>query len=79
MKSNKNFITSNAIENILSSAKKNPEEENWLRKKDYGRNPEYLNKVKENVTAEYRMIQTLHEENQRRVPHLSEEEVSEIR
>lgn len=39
LKSGKNFVVTNAIENILSTAKKNPEEANWLKKKDYGRNP----------------------------------------
>jgi hypothetical protein len=49
MKSGKNFIVTNAIENILSVAKKNQEPENYLKKKDYGQVPEYIEKVKENI------------------------------
>jgi hypothetical protein len=46
LKSNKNFIVTNAIENILSSAKKSEEPINWLKKKYFGRTPEYLNQIK---------------------------------
>lgn len=42
LRSNKNFIITNAIENILSTAKRAPEQENWLKKKDYGQTPEYI-------------------------------------
>lgn len=53
-------MTTNAIENILSSAKRMDEPVNWQKKKDYGRVPEYLEKIKDNIQGEYRMIQTLH-------------------
>ena len=33
LKSNKNFVVTNAIENILSIPKKGKEEENWMKKK----------------------------------------------
>jgi hypothetical protein len=39
----------NAIENILSNAKKLKEPVNWQKKKDFGKTPEYLDKIKENV------------------------------
>jgi hypothetical protein len=39
LKSNKNFIVTNAIENILSVAKKTPEQINYLKKKDFGQVP----------------------------------------
>ena len=39
LKSNKNFIVTNAIENILSVAKKTPEPVDYLKKKDYGQVP----------------------------------------
>jgi len=39
LKSNKNFIVTNAIENILSVSKKTPEQQNWLKKKDFGQVP----------------------------------------
>ncbi len=61
LKSNKNFIVTNAIENILSNARKTADEVDWIKKKDYGQTPEYLNKIKENIQGEYKMIQNLHE------------------
>ena len=79
LRSNRNFIVTNAVENILSTAKRAPEAENWLKKKDYGMTPEYLFDVKENINNEYKLIQKLHEENQPKQPYLSEEEVSELR
>ena len=63
LKSNKNFIVTNAIENILSNAKKVEEPVDWLKKKDFGSVPEYITRIKENIQAEYRMIQNLHAQN----------------
>lgn len=60
LKSNKNFVTTNAIENILSTAKRPEEPVDWQKKKDFGKVPEYLEKIKDNIQGEYRMIQTLH-------------------
>lgn len=45
-KTNKNFIVSNAIENILSMPKKPREDVNWMKKKDFGRTPEYIERIK---------------------------------
>lgn len=42
LKSNKNFIVTNAVENILSVPKAPKTEVNWIEKKDYGRVPDYL-------------------------------------
>lgn len=42
LKSSKNFIVTNAIENILSTAKQVPEPVDYLKKKDFGQVPEYL-------------------------------------
>lgn len=46
LKSNKNFIITNAVENILSTAKVPHQPTDYLKKKDYGKNPEYLDKIK---------------------------------
>ena len=46
LKSNKNFIVTNAIENILSVSKKPEEHSDYLKKKDYGQVPDYLDKIK---------------------------------
>jgi len=39
LKSNKNFIVSNAVENILAPPKTIPMQKNYRSKKDYGRVP----------------------------------------
>jgi hypothetical protein len=49
LKSDKNFIVSNAIENILSTAKKQEDSIDWLKKQTYGDIPEYLKRIKENI------------------------------
>ena len=61
-KSGKDFILSNALEAILSTAKQAPKTTDWTRKKDYGKTPEYLNTIKEKLNDEYKMIQSLREE-----------------
>ena len=76
LSSGKNFIITNAIENILSVAKRAPEPTDWKKKKDYGQTPEYLNKIKENIDSEYKMIRNLHEEHQVNKDCLSEAEVA---
>ena len=60
-RSGKNFLVTNAIENILSTAKRPEESVDYLKKKDYGQTPEYLGRIKEGIEGEYRMIQNLHE------------------
>lgn len=59
-KSGKNFIVTNAIQNILSVAKKTPEPVDWTKKKDFGQTPAYITKIKENIDNEYQMIRNLH-------------------
>ena len=49
LKSNKDFIVSNAIENILSTARKTEVPANYLAKKDYGKVPNYLNRIKGSI------------------------------
>ena len=63
LSSKKNFIVTNAIENILSAAKKGEEPIDWQKKKDFGQTPDYLNRIKENIQNEYKMIQNLHSQN----------------
>jgi hypothetical protein len=63
LKSDKNFIVTNAIENILSTAKKPEDSIDWLKKQAYGEIPNYLQRIKENIQNEYRMIQNLHAKN----------------
>ena len=49
MKSGRDFIVKNALENILSTPKRNKDEMNWMHKKDYGKNPEYLDEIKTSI------------------------------
>jgi len=42
LRSNKNFIVTNAVENILSVPKAPKSDTNWIEKKDYGKVPDYL-------------------------------------
>ena len=49
LRSGKNFIITNAIENILSTPKQIVDEQNWTKKKDYGKTPEYLSKIQDNI------------------------------
>ena len=63
LRSDRNFIVSNAIENILSTARKIEAPANYLEKKDYGRVPNYLHRVKDSIQQEYKMMQTLHQQH----------------
>lgn len=57
LKSGKNFVVTNAVENILSVPKVAKEEVKYVNKKDYGKVPEYLDKIKSSIEQEYEMIQ----------------------
>jgi len=51
--SNKNFVTANAVENILAKPQKVPvEEPRFTERKDFGKVPTYLKKVKAKVAQE---------------------------
>jgi hypothetical protein len=58
----KNFIVSNAIETILAQPKK-PRDSPLLytQKPEYGKSPDYLNKIKEEIEREKAYIAELHE------------------
>lgn len=54
---NKNFVTANAVEAILMEPRQpKPGEPNYLLKEDYGKVPDYLTLVKEEVRRENEMI-----------------------
>eukprot|EP00899_Mesostigma_viride_P016660 jgi/Mesvir1/24996/Mv16953-RA.1 len=59
--SSKNFITANAVENILSSTKVKEEPKRMIDKKDYGQVPKYLTKVKQQVAQEQAQIEEFHQ------------------
>ena len=72
LKSDKNYITANAVDVILMQPKKKFEEEkNYLHKNNYGKVPQYISTLRNNVENEYRTIRemqnrTKEEENKRK-------------
>lgn len=57
IRTNKNFITANAVQAILQVPRiVDRGEENYLEKEDYGKVPSYLNDVKEEIRREKDMI-----------------------
>lgn len=83
LKTDKNFIVSNAVEIILKPAKRIPEENNPLKKANYGKVPEYLEKIKNNIEEEYTTLRQLKEEQQaeeEKMKYLmSSEEIAELK
>jgi hypothetical protein len=65
LKTEKNFIVSNAVEVILKAPKAEPAEMDPLRKKNYGQVPNYLQKVKTDIEEEYTTLRQLKEEQQK--------------
>lgn len=64
LRSNKNFIVTNAVENILSVPRAAKEEIDWQKKSDFGKVPDYLSRIKENIENEYKMIRNLSNDQQ---------------
>ncbi len=61
LKSDKNFITANAVDVILMQPKvKKSEEFDYLKKKNYGEVPKYISRLKDHVENEYKSIRELH-------------------
>ena len=62
LKTEKNFIVSNAVEVILKPAKTTAEVQDPLKKKTYGKTPQYLNKIKNDIEEEYSTLRQLKQE-----------------
>jgi len=63
--SSKNFVTANAVENILAAPKKvGTEVKDYLHKEDYGKVPQYLQKIQRDISEEYEYIRRLQEEEE---------------
>jgi len=58
-KETKNFITANAVENILAVPKRAPEQTDWLKKPGFGEVPVYLRKIKKEISDEYEYIRSM--------------------
>merc|ERR1712166_1723730 len=63
--SDKNFIVSNAVENILA-APKLPGNSNrdFLKKKNYGKVPRYLQTIKKEIEDEYQLVREMQIEDE---------------
>ena len=63
--SDKNFIVSNAVENILA-APKLPGNNNkeYLKKKNYGKVPRYLQTIKKEIEDEYQLVREMQIEDE---------------
>jgi hypothetical protein len=72
LKSDKNYVTANAVDIILMNTKRKiPQEKNYLTKKNYGLVPNYISTLKNQVENEYKSIRDMHnrtkeEESKRR-------------
>eukprot|EP00741_Cyanophora_paradoxa_P000150 tig00000057_g145.t1 len=82
LKSEKNFITANAVENILMVPKRKPEPLDYTKKPDYGKVPQYLEKVKTQIAEEYEYIRNVQDAHERagqpRFRVLAEDEKREV-
>ncbi len=58
--SDKNFIVSNAVENILAAPKlPQNSDKDYLKKKNYGKVPKYLQKIKKEIEDEYQLVREM--------------------
>lgn len=58
--SDKNFIVSNAVENILAAPNlPSNSEKDYLKKKNYGKVPKYLQKIKNEIEDEYQLVREM--------------------
>ena len=62
LKTDKNFIVSNAVEIILKPSKKPSEEVSYLNKKNYGTVPKYLENIKNDIEEEYTTLRQLRQD-----------------
>ena len=61
LKSGKNFIIANAVENMLSQPKIKEEPMRYTQKADYGKTPQYLKDIQTEIVREYEHIKAVHE------------------
>ena len=65
LKSDKNFVTSNAVDVILMGTKKKPIKPTLFKEKcDYGKVPKYLNRIRDDIEKEYASIREMQLRNE---------------
>lgn len=84
LKSEKNYITSNAVDVILMPTKKRPNKEIlYKEKRNYGKVPEYLSKIREDIEKEYKTIREMQIRNEedelKKKKKLNNEEIESLR
>ena len=57
-----NFITANAVENILAVPKREEDGVDWLKKPHFGEVPPYLVKIKQEIADEYDYIKSMQQQ-----------------
>ena len=58
--SDKNFIVSNAVENILAAPNLPVnQQKDYLKKKNFGKVPKYLQKIKNEIEDEYQLVREM--------------------
>lgn len=63
--SDKNFIVANAVENILAAPKlPQSKDQDYLKKKTYGKVPKYITKIKNEIEDEYNLVREMQIEEQ---------------
>ena len=63
--SDKNFIVSNAVENILAAPQlPGNSNKDYLKKKNYGKVPKYLQTIKKEIEDEYQLVREMQIEDE---------------
>lgn len=63
--SDKNFIVSNAVENILAAPKLPANtQKDYLKKKNFGKVPKYLQTIKKEIEDEYQLVREMQIEDE---------------
>ena len=58
--SDKNYIVANAVENILAAPKLPANrDKDFLKKRNYGKCPQYLQKIKNEIEDEYQLVREM--------------------
>lgn len=83
LKTQKNYIVANAVENMLAQPKVTEEPVKYVTKKEYGKTPKYLENIKGQMNREYEHIKAVHlqdeQERDREKFAISEEELRILR